>query len=123
MYMNQKIHIVEDDEDIRYIIAYILSEMGYQVNVSETIKDFSEQLLNYKPDLMLIDVMLPDGNGLDLCLELKKYPETNKIPIIVMSAHAAEEFVLQKACAEDFISKPFDLEDLVTLIKKHLPVQ
>lgn len=123
MYTNKQIHIVEDDEDIRYIIAYILSEMGYAVKVSETIKDFNTQIKTYKPELMLIDVMLPDGNGLDLCLQLKNDPETAQIPIIVMSAHATAESVLQNSYTDDFISKPFDLDDLVTLIKKYLPAE
>jgi two-component system phosphate regulon response regulator PhoB len=122
MYSGKQIHIVEDDEDIRYIVAYILTEIGYEVKVSETVNDFNTQIQGYKPQLLLIDVMLPDGNGLELSLDLKKDPETAQIPIIIMSAHATAGYVIQKSCAEDFISKPFDLDDLVTLVKKHLPL-
>ena len=105
-----------------YIIAYILSELGYEVKVSETISDFRQQLSSYLPELFLIDVMLPDGNGLDLSAELKQDPKTAALPIIIMSAHATVAHVLHKACADDFISKPFDLDDLVLLVKKHLPI-
>jgi two-component system phosphate regulon response regulator PhoB len=122
MYSDKQIHIVEDDEDIRYIVAYILTDIGYKVKVSETVNDFNTQIRRYKPQLLLIDVMLPDGNGLELSLNLKNDPETAHIPIIIMSAHATASYVIQKSRAEDFISKPFDLDDLVTLVKKHLPL-
>lgn len=119
--MAKHIHIVEDDEDIRYIIGYILADIGYEIILSETIADFREQIkTGEQPDLILLDVMLPDGNGLDLCLELKKSPGTAHIPIVIMSAHATQDYVLKLACAEDFISKPFDLDDLTIIVKKHL---
>lgn len=121
MYMAKHIHIVEDDEDIRYIVGYILTDMGFEIKLSETIADFRSQMKeSTPPDLILLDVMLPDGNGLDLCLELKKARDTRRIPIIIMSAHATQDYVLQLSCAEDFISKPFDLEYFTAVIKKHL---
>jgi len=121
--MNKIIHIVEDDEDIRYIISYILTDMGYEVKLSETVADFHAQMKVSEPDLILLDVMLPDGNGLELCLELKQETETSHIPVIIMSAHATEYEVLRRSCAEDFIAKPFDLDDLLVLIAKHLPIE
>ncbi|HEY0175703.1 MAG TPA: response regulator [Pedobacter sp.] len=121
--MAKQIYIVEDDEDIRFIVGYILSDMGYEINLSETIADFKAQLNNNgQPGLILLDVMLPDGNGLELCLQLKNDPATSRIPIIIMSAHAAEDDVLKMACAEDFISKPFDLDHLAATVKKYLPI-
>jgi two-component system phosphate regulon response regulator PhoB len=122
MYMGQRIHIVEDDLDIRFVVCYILTEMGYEIKLSDSIADFRQQSQSYKPELILLDVMLPDGNGLELCLELKKSPEIQHIPIIIMSAHATENEVIHQACAQDFISKPFDLDDLTDKIKKYLPV-
>lgn len=119
--MNKQIHIVEDDEDIRFIIAYILKENGYKVEISGTIADFNLRIKQYIPDLILLDVMLPDGNGIDLCLELKTQSSLKHIPIIIMSAHATEKSVVDAACADEFIGKPFDLDDLLVLVKKHLP--
>ena len=119
--MAKRIYILEDDEDIRFIVSYILNEIGYEVTEAETLKQFHQQLESGRPDLMLLDIMLPDGNGLDLCAELKKDPSISDIPIIMMSAHAAQEFVQQKACAQDFISKPFDLDNLTSMIRKYLP--
>jgi two-component system phosphate regulon response regulator PhoB len=119
--MKNRIHIVEDDEDIRYVVCYILKEMGYQIKISDTIADFKKQTEVYEPELILLDVMLPDGNGLELCTELKKSPSTKNIPVIIMSAHATKNEVFKQTCAEDFIAKPFDLDDLSSLVKKYLP--
>lgn len=118
--MSKVIHIVEDDEDIRFIIIYVLKENGYNVEVSGTIADFHARNKEIEPDLILLDVMLPDGNGIELCLELKTAEATGHIPIIIMSAHATEKSAIDASCAEDFISKPFDLEELLAMIKKNL---
>lgn len=124
MYMIKRILIIEDDEDIRYIICYLLVEMGYEVKLADSISDFRlQKSMDEEPDLILLDVMLPDGNGLDLCLEMKKSAETRHIPVIMMSAHGTEQQLIIQACADDFISKPFDLQDLTDMIKKHLALQ
>jgi two-component system phosphate regulon response regulator PhoB len=118
--MSKIIHIVEDDEDIRFVIIYILRENGYIVQVSGSIDEFKTQKRLPPPDLILLDVMLPDGNGIELCHELKTDTETSSIPIIIMSAHATEQSAIAASQAQDFISKPFDLEELIALVKKHI---
>ena len=120
MYMSRRIHIVEDDEDIRYIVSYILNDMGYEISISETLADFRRQIAVEIPQLILLDVMLPDGNGIDICRALKSDPATAQIPVVIMSAHAAEKAVLEEACADDFISKPFDLDLLLHRVKRIL---
>ena len=121
MYMAKRIHIVEDDEDIRYIVSYILVDMGYEVILADSISDFRQQQpLAEDTGLFLLDVMLPDGNGLDLCLELKKSPATQHVPVIIMSANATETEVIRRACADEFIAKPFDLDEITDMIKKHI---
>lgn len=70
-----------------------------------------------RPDLFLLDLMLPDGNGLEVGMELKKSEETKDIPVIIMSAHAD----LQKMeGADEFISKPFNVDELLDCIRRHL---
>jgi two-component system phosphate regulon response regulator PhoB len=120
--MGKLIYVVEDDDDIRFIVEYILIESGYRVESSATAKEFITCITHVKPDLILLDVMLPDGNGIELCRDLKSDIETKEIKIIIMSAHAAEKAVLEEACADDFISKPFDLDYLIDHVKKILPV-
>lgn len=119
--MAKHIHVVEDDEDIRFIIYYILTDSGYTVDESGTAKEFEAYIATERPDLILMDVMLPDGNGIQLCRNLKEHPPTSHIPVIIMSAHAAAQSVLTEACAEDFISKPFDITHFLNVVKKQLP--
>ena len=119
--MSKSIYLVEDDEDIRFIVEYILMESGYGVKSFATATEFNTALKSAYPDLILLDVMLPDGNGINICRSLKANPSTFGIPIMIMSAHAAEKSVLEEACADDFISKPFDLDDLLRHVKNILP--
>jgi len=119
--MGKTIHVVEDDEDIRFIIEYVLKDSGFEVDLSENATTFIQNIKSSRPDLIILDVMLPDGNGVDLCVGLKKDQHTKNIPIIVMSAHAGSLAVLEEACADDFISKPFDLDNFLTHVKRQLP--
>lgn len=119
--MAKCIHLLEDDEDIRFIIEYVLIEEGYEVESFGTASDFNINMLDHKPDLVILDVMLPDGNGMDICRKLKAEAPTSCIPVIMMSAHAAEKSVLEEACADDFISKPFDLSYFIRHVKIQLP--
>nr|WP_068889410.1 response regulator [Pedobacter panaciterrae] len=118
--MAKLIHVVEDDEDIRFIVEYVLIEAGYEVVTSGTSKEFYKKIAVQHPELILLDVMLPDGNGIDICRSLKTDDKTSHISIIIMSAHAAERAVLEEACANGFISKPFDLDDMLNAVKKVL---
>lgn len=118
--MAKRIHVVEDDEDIRFIIEYVLMEENYDVISFASASEFNTPILNQHPDLIILDVMLPDGNGIDICRKLKADVHTLHIPIIIMSAHAAEKSVLEEACANDFISKPFDLSFFMSKVKRQL---
>lgn len=118
--MQKLIQIIEDDEDIRDVIEFILQESEYEVNVASNAKEFKINLFNTLPDLIVMDVRLPDGNGLQLCRQLKQSIETRHIPVIIISAHATAEEASKQAFADDFISKPFDLEELIKRIEYHL---
>lgn len=118
--MPKLIYVVEDDQDISYIVEYILFEEGYRVHTFDTAKEFEAQLLLKVPDLILLDVMLPDGNGIEICGRLKTDTNTSDLPVVIMSAHAPETAILEEACADGFISKPFDLDHLLSVIKATL---
>src|SRR5690554_4918918 len=115
----KEIYIVEDDRDIRELIEYLLESREYKVDAFPTAEEFWKTLLTRKPDLILLDIMLPDGNGIEMCRELRNSPETMKIPVLLMSAHA-DAANLSGSCADEFIPKPFDIYDLVSRINKHL---
>jgi two-component system phosphate regulon response regulator PhoB len=118
--MNKHIQIVEDDGDIRFIVEYILEDANYIVETFENATTFNNRGRIEDVDLIILDVMLPDGNGIELCRNLKNNSKTVKIPVIIMSAHAGSQSVLEEACADDFINKPFDLDNFLTRVKRIL---
>jgi DNA-binding response OmpR family regulator len=110
------IYIIEDNEDIGYVLTYFLQDEGYNVSLFPTVADFTKAFEKSCPDLFLIDVMLPDGNGTNI----KADTRTGEIPVILMSAHAPAEIMSKESCANAFLNKPFDLQVLLGTIKTHL---
>lgn len=82
----------------------------------ETVTKFMEANVNEVPDLFILDVMLPDGNGIEVCAELKS--NNINIPILMMSAHAKVADVSLTCAANDFLAKPFDLNNLLEKVNK-----
>lgn len=115
----KEIFIVEDDPDIRELIEYLLISLQFKVESFPNAEDFFTGISEHTPDLILLDIMLPDGNGLDICKELRDQQQTTKIPVLLMSAHA-DANLLKGHCADDFISKPFDIDDLVNRIRQYV---
>ena len=109
--MAKEIIILEDDMDIREICTYLFSSEGYNVNSYSTVSSFSSN--QTLPDLYLLDIRLPDGNGLEVCKRLKADPMSANIPIIMMSAHMDVALADENCDAEAFIPKPFRLDDLI----------
>lgn len=118
--MTKRIHVLEDDGDIRYIIEYLLKDEGYELQLSCSLSELKSKLRDSVPDLFIIDVMLPDGNGIEICDDLKNDIFTRHIPVIVMSANPRSKQMSSQACADDYISKPFDLDDVVRRINNLL---
>ncbi|WP_219226683.1 response regulator transcription factor [Pedobacter antarcticus] len=118
--MVKRIHVLEDDSDIRYIIEYLLKDEGYELTLSSSLSELKSKIRDGIPDLFIIDVMLPDGNGIEICDDLKNDIFTKHIPVIVMSANPRSKQMSAQACADDYISKPFDLDDVLTRINRIL---
>ncbi len=116
--MNKRIHVVEDDEDIRFIIDFILRDANFDVELSASATDFYEKINYSNPDLILLDIMLPDGDGREICKKLKADASTKNIPIIMMSAHVAENDAIVVCNADDFITKPFDIDSFIHKITR-----
>ncbi|HSI68696.1 MAG TPA: response regulator [Gillisia sp.] len=113
----KEIFVVEDDEGIRELIEFLLLSKHYDVKTFSTVRSFENNLPGKTPDLFLLDIMLPDGNGLDLCKQLKQTNITSSIPVVLMSAHAN---ISRLEGADDFIAKPFDVDDLLQRIERQL---
>lgn len=113
----KEIFIVEDDDGIRELIEFLLVSQQYLVRTFPTARAFHQVVPDEVPDLFLLDIMLPDGNGLDLCKGLKAEESTRKIPVVLMSAHAD---ISRMEGADDFIAKPFDVDELLKRIEQQL---
>jgi len=113
----KKVFIVEDNPYILELVNYLVSKLGFDVSTCENVTDFNKLLKLNHPDLIILDIMLPDGNGLEVCEHLKTHSETSEIPIILMSAFTDIEGQVKKSLANDFISKPFDISDFTRRVQ------
>lgn len=113
------IYIVEDDESIREIESIALKNSNYIVSAFENAKEFYKKLDELVPDLILIDVMLPDESGYDIVRKLRKRPATQDIPIIMVTAKTTEMDMIKgfDGGADDYIKKPFSIMELITRVK------
>src|SRR5574344_3148001 len=109
---------VEDDVDISRIINVSLSKAGYEVTSFENGKDFQEAFLQKRPDMVLLDLMLPDVQGLDILKSLRTDSQNDKIQVIIISA---KRMLMDKVDgldlgADDYIEKPFDILELISRV-------
>jgi len=113
MEKRKTICVLEDDRDIREIIEFLLESENYKVMSYPSVAAFNSGAYNQHADAFILDVMLPDGNGLDVCRDLKKDHHTQKIPVLMMSANYSSRDVKDNCAAQDFIAKPFDIGDFL----------
>lgn len=113
------IYIVEDDESIREIETIALKNSNYIVSAFENAKEFYKKLDELVPDLILLDVMLPDESGYDIVRKLRKRPATQDIPIIMVTAKTTEMDMIKglDGGADDYIKNPFSIMELITRVK------
>lgn len=117
--MSQTIFVLEDDADISRLIQYHLESAGYSVRVYSTIGQIIPDADLQPPSLFLLDIMVPGGDGLDLCRRLRQNPTLSVIPIIFLTARAAENDRVQglEVGADDYITKPFGTRELIARVK------
>jgi two-component system phosphate regulon response regulator PhoB len=114
----KQVLIVEDERPIREMIAYGLKRAGFEVREAEDCRSAREQLADKRPDLVLIDWMLPDMSGLELTRSLKRDRETRDVPIIMLTARAEEgdKVAGLEGGADDYVVKPFSPRELLARI-------
>ena len=113
------IYIVEDDQNIREIESFALKNSGYQVQGFECAKDFYHQLAEKTPDCILLDIMLPDEDGLEIVRKLRAIPDTKKVPVMMVTAKTTEIDKVKglDIGADDYITKPFGVMELISRVK------
>ena len=117
--MSQKILIIEDEPDIRKTLEYNISREGYHVVSASSLLEAKSQIESDSFSLILLDLMLPDGSGLDLCREIKSDKEKSSIPIIILTAKDDEvdKVVGFELGADDYVTKPFSVRELILRMK------
>ncbi|MGI8419689.1 MAG: response regulator [Candidatus Levyibacteriota bacterium] len=115
----KKILITDDDPAIKDALKQILEDEGYGV---ETTADGSSVIKMHKelPDLLLLDIWMSGIDGRDICRELKSHEKTKHIPIIMVSAIKDTKGIAREAGADDFITKPFEIDELLKKVGQHL---
>ena len=115
----KRILLVEDDADLCSLVKYNLEKEGFSVSDSQTGKGVPELCRRLNPDLMLLDIVLPEVDGWDICREIRSDPEFKGLPIIFLTARGSEtdRILGLELGGNDYITKPFSVRELVARIK------
>ena len=120
--MAKEILIVDDEPNIVVPIQFLMEQQGYKVMVAERGEDALDLIYQYKPDLVLLDIMLPGIDGYEVCEIVRLNPNFRKVKIIFLTAKDREEEIAKGLAlgADDYITKPFSNTELVAKVKELL---
>ncbi len=115
---NAKVLVIDDEPEITEIVQTFLSEAGYRVLVENSSKNAVDKARGFKPDVILLDIMMPDIDGYNICQELKKDPEFVDTPIIFLTGKDRSDDMGRsfKSGGDMFIKKPFSCERLLEIV-------
>jgi DNA-binding response OmpR family regulator len=116
--MPKTVIIIEDDPDILDMMTFILKDEGYDVIGATDCGPLAE-VMQYRPDLILMDNRLPDISGKDACRKLKEDAVTRHIPVVLISANQHLARLATESLADGYVSKPFDLEELLAAVRQY----
>ena len=113
----QRILVTDDDPEIRKLLARYIESQGYTVSLAANCHELHERLATHQVDLIVLDVMLPDGSGLDLCRDLRA--QRSSVPIILLTAlkEDVDRIIGLEIGADDYLGKPFNPRELIARIK------
>ena len=122
---NDRVLVVEDEVDISSSLAYALRASGYEVLVADRGESALASLDTFRPDLVLLDLMLPDMSGMDICRRLRKSPSPDQPAVIILSARAQEidRVVGFEIGADDYVAKPFSVRELMLRVEARLKMR
>ena len=116
----KKVLVVDDDIDLLDMVSLVLTKYNMKVNPLDKCLQFYDTLSSDKPDIILMDIYLGECDGRELCQQFKKLNDYTGIPVILYSAGNVTQSSVQESLADDFMSKPFDIQQLVDRINHHL---
>jgi DNA-binding response OmpR family regulator len=117
----KKILVVDDDPDILDALQLALEDAGYEVSITEK-GEYAENLRDTNgglPDVIILDILLSGKDGRIICQRLKSQEDTKHIPIVMMSAHPNAQQSVKAVGADDFLAKPFDVDELLEKIAEY----
>jgi DNA-binding response OmpR family regulator len=117
--MRKRILVADDDPGIGEMLYEMLSDAGYEV-VVQVDGHALQQMAEPFPDLLFLDIRLSGTDGRTICRQLKSQEATHRLPIIMLSAHKDTRQMAREAGADDFLAKPFEMEDLLALAAKYV---
>jgi len=118
--MKKKIFVMENDASILEIVTSLLTDEGYEVKAISTEDGIFEEIEDFKPHVILLDIVRPTEKGTIVCRKLKADKRTKHIPVIVLSTHSKMVETVKNVCADEVVPKPFDICDLLNTIELHL---
>lgn len=120
--MNVKILIVDDEPGQQQLLRYNIEKSGFDVLLADNGNDALNIVDEVNPDLIVLDWMIPEASGIDICYELRSRPETRNLPILMVSARGEDVDLAMAldAGADDYITKPFSPRELIARIKSLL---
>lgn len=117
--MSTKILVIDDDESILDAVSLILQDEGYEVSSSIKGDEAVSLVHAFKPDVILLDVLMSGKDGREICMLLKRDASTRQIPIIMISAHPTAQADAKTSGADAFLAKPFDTDQLLKMISRY----
>lgn len=114
----KKILVVDDEKDILDVVEYLLLSENFEVRSLSSSTYVVETARDFDPDLFLIDYLLPQGNGADLCRQLKAEDQFKKTPVILFSALPRHQIKFSESDCDELLTKPFDVDVLLEMVKR-----
>ncbi|MBL6445618.1 response regulator [Fulvivirga sp. 29W222] len=118
--MKKKVLLCDNDPDITEIVSLILAGKGFEVFICTTCEEVPEKIESHAPDLIIMDLWIPEMGGEQTTAMLKKSAKYQNIPVIILSANNEIEMISQRSGADGFITKPFEIRELVDTINDHI---
>jgi DNA-binding response OmpR family regulator len=117
---NPLVLVIDDDPDILTMIRVMLEYNNYQVVVAENEEETFDQLRNNKVDLVIMDMLLSGIDGTDICFKIRKDPDAALVPVLMFSAHPHAKEICLASGANDFIAKPFEMQEMLKKVKENI---
>lgn len=117
------IFLVDDEPDVREVMREYLEDHGFQIEQAAFGEEALKKLETLRPHLILLDVVMPNMDGLEVLARIRQNPKTAKIPVVMLTAKGNTRVIMkaQELQADDFMTKPFDSEEFLGMINKYIP--